>query len=102
MFGGSHAFLGELQGCVRYVVATGKLKVDYLDRIPLLFARLREPGVRAQCLLQYGQPDAIHYDVSKEFLNPDLQLRQHVDNIRDDGTGVTSVAISLWGLFMRT
>jgi hypothetical protein len=50
MFGGNATFVAELQGCVRYVVATAYIKLDFLDRIPVLCARLRQPGVRDRCL----------------------------------------------------
>ena len=35
------------------VAAVARVKIDYLQRIPLLAARLREPGVRDECIKQY-------------------------------------------------
>jgi len=49
-FGGDAKFVAELQGCVRYVVSTARIKLDFLDRVPVLCARLRQPGVRDRCL----------------------------------------------------
>ena len=66
-------------------------KINFLDRIPYLFARLREPGVKERCLQQWrAAPLALHQRVSCEFLQPGHSsgLRAHVDQVPPDGTNV--------------
>ena len=43
----------DLQGMMRYVYKLAMEKLDHLDTIPFLIARLGEDGVRDRCLLQY-------------------------------------------------
>ena len=62
-------FLREIQGCVRMAVGMGHDKIDYLDKIPYLFGRLGQPGVRDRVIAQWkSAPAARHAPLSIEFL----------------------------------
>ena len=84
--------LEELRGCVRTAAAFGKQSLVYLDRIPLLCARLGEAGVRDRCIEQYAEaPRDKHDRVSIALLDPELpSLRADVLAIDDSGGGVSS------------
>lgn len=87
-FGFPFDMVVTLQGCVRSIVVVGFKKLEYLDVIPLLAARLRVPGVRQRCLDQYAaapRPDS----VSDYLFHPDSTLRGHVERVADDGSGVS-------------
>ena len=71
--------LRELQGCVRGVVHLGGLKIKFFDRVPVLLARLGEPGIKARCIEQWqSAPAANHHRVTKEFLDPAGELSEMV------------------------
>ena len=80
----------EMQAAVRASFRIAEQKIAFLDRIPYLLARLGEPGVRARCLEQWGRCAADeHHRVSKEFLDPTGELRRGIDEMTDDGGGMS-------------
>lgn len=81
---------GELIASVRGVFQFGMMRLQWLDRIPWLLSRLAEPGVAARCLQQYHEgPGDRHHRVSHEFLQPGCRLRQHIELVQPDGSGIT-------------
>ena len=44
-WGGFEALLVSIQGCVRGAFLLGMSKISFLDKIPVLLARLNEPGL---------------------------------------------------------
>jgi hypothetical protein len=87
----SYAVLSEFQGAVRMVVAFGREMFLYLDRIPYLLCRLRQPGIKDTCFQQFAlRPMADHHRLSCEFLSPSQPLYADVRRVRDDGSGFSS------------
>lgn len=103
-FGEGITFLHEVQGCVRYVVSVTRTKLDFLDRVPLLCARLDLPGVRDRCVRQWLS-SRNHSLVTADFMDPSKDLRKYVDMIRDDGSGIQAPLRtemkSLWDMPMN-
>jgi hypothetical protein len=81
------------QGCVRGLVVLAFKKLDFLNCVPWLLARLDEPGVKDLAISQFeSELPCRHHRVTHEFLNPSENLRAHVDAIDDHGCGL-SVAL---------
>jgi hypothetical protein len=60
-FDGDASLLAKAQGTVRMVVGIGKLKFDFLLKVPYLFARLGRAGVKEEILKQWGSaPSTAH------------------------------------------
>jgi len=85
---GGFAMLQAVQGCVRYVFNVGIVKLDFFDRIPILFGRLKEPEVRARCIEQW-EASSKKDEASAEFMDEQGPLRDDVDDMNDDGTNVS-------------
>lgn len=89
-FGGDVGMLDACQGCTRYAYSLTLKKIEHLNCIPWLLARLEEPGVRAICQEQYqSRPPHLHHRVSHAFLSPDSELHGDVANIDDEGGGAS-------------
>ena len=72
---GGYDFLVSLVGVARMIVALGMTKLEFLDTILCLFARLREPGVRDGCLLQYREAARTKHDkVTRYMLDSGIAL----------------------------
>lgn len=83
------AALLEWQACVRATHHLAMRKLDFLNKVPWLLARLDEPGVRSQCVSQWESCRAAsHHRVTHEFLSPSSDLRPLVDAIGEDGSNV--------------
>ena len=80
-FGSVH-LLQQARGVILYIYGQALIHLDYLDTLPLLLARLREPGVKARCFEQFAQGLADdHSDVSKRFLAPGSEFCAHVQAV---------------------
>ena len=92
-WGGFEALLVSIQGCVRGAFLLGMSKISFLDKIPVLLARLNEPGVRDRCLEQFhAAPVAAHHRVSREFLEPGHEsgLRPLVDALNHEASNMSA------------
>ena len=59
------------------------------DRIPLLMARLDQPGIRDRCVVQFRSVEArMHDRVSIRILDPATHFGKHVENMNGDGTNM--------------
>ena len=85
--------LAVLQGCVRGIFHLSHLKINFLDSIPWLLARLNEPDISRRCIRQWQSVDRRHHDNASAYvLEEGCQLRQDVEAIAADGSGL-SVAL---------
>ena len=76
------------QSAFRWIYGLTLEKLDYLNRVPWLLARLLDPGVKAMAIQQFEEvPIARHHPLTIEFLDPQGELRMHVGMIDDDGNG---------------
>ena len=83
----SQDFLASAVGAVRLVVGVGRKKLAYLDRVPLLLARIQEPGVAVRCTQEFDATDPARRDfVSEHFLAPGSTLRSQIDRYILDGS----------------
>ena len=90
-FGGSQAVLDAAVACVASTYTSLKQQLRYLDEPPLLWARMREPGVVARAIEWYDNiPEAQHELYDKEFLSPVLEGSLRDDAIAARDTGVFS------------
>lgn len=82
----------SFQGCIRGAHALGMQKILFLDRVPYLLARLREPGIKRRCLEQWGAtaPEN-HHRVTREFLDAahPSGLWSHVADINEDASNIS-------------
>ena len=84
-----NALLTQCQGCVRAVYSAGVAKFRFLDEIPYLCARLRQPGIAKRCVDQWhASPAAAHHRVSHEFLSEASVFRKHIDEIDEHGGSI--------------
>ena len=56
-FDGEREVLDAAQAVVRATFQLRVVKLDYLDRIPYLVARLRQLGVKSRCMTQFASTD---------------------------------------------
>ena len=78
-------------GCLAFaaVYLAALRKIDFLNHLQWLLARLVEPGVKARCLeLWAAAPGAEHHRVSAIFLSPSGELGALVEAISEDGSNV--------------
>lgn len=75
---------------VRSSYSLAMKRFEYIGLLPWLLARLPEPGIRDRCVTQY-RTYTKHHPLTDKFLAPDGELRQHVDAMRADGTGISSL-----------
>ena len=80
-------------------------KLSFLDRLPYKIARLRDPGVAAECLARFDEMSAAgicHHRVTLHFLAPDKPLRQLVQQAVDTGEFASVLMEALlpleWGM----
>ena len=82
----------QAQACMRGTYLLALEKLQHLDEVPYLLARLDEPGVRDRCLLQWGEGAAgTHVPVSAEFLQEGSPLRRDLLAMNADGSGMSRV-----------
>ena len=81
------------QKAVAAMRATHRLvhvKCRWTFKIPFLLARLFEPGVKFEAIMQYeSYPTHLHHRVSFELLDPSSPLRGDVDALDANGIGAT-------------
>lgn len=89
-YGGGQLFLDQVQGCARKAFAIAVQKLDHLDKLPFLLARLGEPGVRGRVLYQYSEaPPERHHRLTNDFLAEGSSLRAAVDAMDSEGGGMS-------------
>ena len=87
-FGGDADFLRSAQGCVRYILAFASIKIRYLNTLPWLLVRLRDPGIKAECQRQWNLvPPQQHHPLTRTFMDPTHPsgLAALVDEVDDLG-----------------
>ena len=78
------------QGCMRKAFVYARSKIQFLDTLPYNLVRVDTPGVRDQCVAQWGlAPPNVHHNVTRTWMDPAQSLRAHVDNIAPDGSNVS-------------
>ena len=89
-FRGDYKLLSQAQGCVRMVHALGLEKLQLRDQVPYLVARLRQPGVRARVVQQWGSasPES-HHRLTRKICQPGGDLRAHLDAVTEDGRNLS-------------
>ena len=66
------------------------MKINFLDSIPWLLARLNEAGVSRRCIQQWQSVDRRHHQNASAYaLEEGCQLRQDVESIAPDGSGLS-------------
>ena len=87
-WGGSEVFFTQAVGCVRSVFARSKLKIQFLDDLPYVLARLGvERGIGPKAIQQYDSASRQHHNkTSIEVCDPDSPLRAEIVNMVDDFT----------------
>ena len=90
-FGTTQGELIDLQRCARAAFVIGHKKTEYLRKIPVLFCRLFEDGVKDMILAQWAscRPDK-HHKLSRHFMLPG-PLRRDFDALVADGTGASEL-----------
>ena len=90
MVGGDIDLLRQIQAVMRGTWMLSCEKIQFLDELPYLLARLHQPGVRDECLRQWEEvsPDA-QDSVSAEFLQESSPLRNDILSMGSDGSGMT-------------
>jgi hypothetical protein len=88
-FGGSEALASQAVGIVRAAFALGMKKIEHLDQIPFLFARLDQSGVRDRIIAQFDSVSiSQHSSLSVWLCRPGSENRNLLMQIRPDGSGV--------------
>ena len=88
--GGSWPLFAEAQGAVRALHLMGLRYIRYLTRIPYLFCRLNQPGVRDECKRQFAlAPAESHHRVSRAFIEEGTSLSAAFHSMNADGTGMS-------------
>ena len=77
-----------LKACVRASYTLAKDRHSFLDRIPWLFARLDQPGVKDICIHQYASFSG-HHPISDMIMKTDSQLRHDLEQVHADGSGLS-------------
>ena len=66
-----------------------------MDKVPWLFARIREPGVARRCLDQWSEVrEELHHQFTRKVMTS--PLRQAIEAVNEDGSGVS---LELWSAF---
>ena len=64
--------------------------VDVFNRVPFLFARLGEAGVKLQCEAQFESRALEYHDrATLRVMGPDGELKQDFDALEDGGANMT-------------
>jgi hypothetical protein len=89
-FNGDYGMTAQAHSCIRFAFALGLEKLEYLNTLPWLFARLDQPGVTDKCIEQWGAvPPNKHHARTVLVMSPDGDVRADFDMINNDGTGIT-------------
>ena len=95
-FGFEGRVFEETQACCRFAFALGMEKLEFLNCVPWLFARMNQPGVRALCVQQWeSSSPSDHCALTVSITDPAGKLRSQFDAIEDDGSGVSFELVSL-------
>lgn len=80
---GDADFLHKAVAVVRATASRALQKIEFLDRVPYLFAKLGyNPGIRPRLYAQYAQPGT-HQRQTYRFMIEDGELRSAIDVMRD-------------------
>lgn len=80
----------ECVTAVKFTVSLARASLAEYDTIPLLFARLREPGIRDRVLAQWHEaPPHQHHRCSRRVLDPSGQLGRDIRAMSADGSGMS-------------
>lgn len=91
-WGMDYAFLLTAQASIRGAFALSVEKLSFLDRLPYLLFRLRQPGIAQRALGEFDRtPEASHHRVSVLFLGASSRLRREVEAIRPDASGISPI-----------
>ena len=89
--GGSDA-LSNVLGMVSAIADLGRKKFEFLDTIPYLFCRLKEPGVKDRILRQWEEaPPGQHDKVSQFMLGDKTPFKPMVLRVRPDGSNLSKI-----------
>ena len=90
-FGGITSFAwAQMQGCVRGIYRIAFARIEPFDKIPYLYGRLDEPGIKKRCEDQFAEAEpSKHHRVSNDFQNPGGPLYADFNAVNDDGTGIS-------------
>ena len=71
-------------------MAHGKAQLAIYNRIPFLFSRLKEPGVKRKCGDQFAEvAEHLHDDATLIVMGTDGPLKPDFDALGYDGSGTT-------------
>lgn len=89
-FANNLTLMQQFVGAVRFAWSLGLEKLRFLDRVPWLFARLEQSGVRDRCLEQWrSAAPHLHHKVSRLLLENESDYLADVQNMNADGTGAS-------------
>ena len=88
-YNGDLAMWQECVGACLFTVDLAVKSIAEYDQIPLLFARLDQPGIRDRCVAQFHEvPMALHNRVSLRVLAPGSSFIEAIMKMSPDGTGM--------------
>jgi hypothetical protein len=67
------------------ILVLGRKKLEFIDTIPYLFCRLKEPGVKDRCVAQFARPGD-HNNVSNYMFSG--TFGRMIQDMSSDGTGM--------------
>ena len=83
----------DAKATVAATFARASRTLDYLDKIPCLFARVGQPGVAQRCIEQFDSVDEREHDIiSLEFCSPTRvgSMRTDMLAVDYDGSNVSA------------
>jgi hypothetical protein len=91
-FGDDVQLWQECTAGIRYTVQLGRPILAPYDMIPLLFARLGQPGVRARCQDQWASVAVDKHDrVSIAWMGEGSALAADIAAVHDDGSNMSDL-----------
>ena len=89
-FGGNAVLWQEAMACVKFVRSLAFPAIDCFNRVPLLFTRLREPGIKAICDEQFRSvASGLHDRTTLKLMDPDGELFEDYQALQPDGTNMS-------------
>jgi len=87
-FSGDQEFWREANGCVMFTCELAVPAIDEYDRVPLLFARLDQPGIKQRCIHQLQSAPLERHE--RQTIRVMVQdLKADFDAMNDDGTNMS-------------
>lgn len=99
-WGLGHEFLVPPQTRIRGAFVLWTQEVSFLNHLPYLLFRVREPGVARRCITEFDSaPQVHHHRVSRIFLGKGTVLRRELEQVQLDGSNISQLlAYELLGL----